>query len=321
MRPRGRSRTRRGSAAAAPRRAAPPAGRGAGRARSKRCRRRGGRRRARCRRRLGPGPPGSGRGRQLPTSRVPRPSSGPAARARGSRGRLRARAHTLPPVSRPQSCSAFSLALGEPLRATAPEASSWLLVEQPGPWGRDALDLGALARGERPGVGATVERPLYLVCTNSRRDACCARLGRPLVAALAETYPGRVWECSHLGGHRFAPNLVCLPDGLWFGRSEAAVAAEYERGRVALEHLRGRSSFPAAVQAADYFVREREGLRDVDDLALEGCAGDEGTLRGTGGRRFHVRLRQDLADSPRPLSCGDEKHDRPVVWSLVEMAS
>ena len=290
-------------------------------------------------------------------------------------------------MSRPQSCSAFSLALGEPLRATAPEASSWLLVEQPGPWGRDALvesgleqavgeelqrrtkelgikalllkrpgrsapvrrrcflgssrqgatfleevaldspadllalDLGALARGERPGVGATVERPLYLVCTNSRRDACCARLGRPLVAALAETYPGRVWECSHLGGHRFAPNLVCLPDGLWFGRSEAAVAAEYDRGRVALEHLRGRSSFPATVQAADHFVREREGLRGVDDLTVEAHAGDEVTLRGTDGRRFHVRLRQDLADSPRPLSCGDEKHDRPVVWSLVEMAS
>ena len=137
----------------------------------------------------------------------------------------------------------------------------------------------------------------------------------------AGTYPGRVWECSHLGGHRFAPNLVCLPDGLWFGRSEAAVAAEYERGRVALEHLRGRSSFPATVQAADHFVREREGLRGVDDLTVEAHAGDEVTLRGTDGRRFHVRLRQDLADSPRPLSCGDEKHDRPVVWSLVEMAS
>lgn len=286
-----------------------------------------------------------------------------------------------------QPCSALSLALGEPLHATASEASSWLLVEQPGPWGHDALvesrlegqvaaelqrrakvlgvkvllvkppgrravgprrcflgssrqgsayleelelddpagllelDLERLAAGERLGLGAPIESPLYLVCTNSRRDACCARLGRPLAATLAGTYPGRVWECSHLGGHRFAPNLVCLPDGILLGRAGPEAAAEYERARISLEHLRGRTSFAPPVQAADSFVRQQEGLAGVDDLLLEEHDADEVTLGSRDGRRFRVHVQMEEADPPRPVSCGEEKLERPAVWSLVELAT
>jgi hypothetical protein len=295
-------------------------------------------------------------------------------------------------VSRPGSCSALSLALGEPLFATASEASAWLLVEQPGPWGHSALvesgldpevgaelqaraktlgikallvkqagsrrgegrcflgrsdqgasfleevrlddsrdllslDLEALARGEG-GHGRRVEGAFYLVCTNSRRDACCARLGRPVAAALAEERPGRVWECSHLGGHRFAANLVCLPDGLWYGRvtptDAGPIVSAYERGQIVLGHLRGRSSLPAAAQAADHFVRERKALTGLDDLAVERLDESDGetkvTLRG-GGLRFHVRARGSEAEPPRPVSCREDKLDRPVAWSLVDLTT
>ena len=180
-----------------------------------------------------------------------------------------------------------------------------------------ALPLEALADGERPGLGSSVADPLYLVCTNGLRDACCARHGRPLAKALAERYPGRVWECSHLGGHRFAPNLVCLPDGLWFGRADAAAADEYEHGRIALPLFRGRSSFPLAAQAADWFVREREGLRGVDELELDTLDGDTVTLLRNGAR-YRVRVQRQDAEPPRPFSCRDEKLERPGAWSLVE---
>ena len=189
-----------------------------------------------------------------------------------------------------------------------------------------ALDLEALARGKRPAGGRPVDGPLYLVCTNSRRDACCARLGRPVTAALDEARPGRVWECSHLGGHRFAANLVCLPDGLWLGRlspEDALVStAEYEAGRIDLPHLRGRSSLPPAAQAADYFVRSREGLLGIDDLILESLEADgaeaAANLRN-GDTRFHVRVRGTDADPPRAVSCREDKLERPVVWSLVAL--
>jgi hypothetical protein len=188
------------------------------------------------------------------------------------------------------------------------------------------FDLEAVARGERPAGGRPVDEPLYLVCTNSRRDACCARLGRPVAAALAASHPGRVWECSHLGGHRFAANLVCLPDGLWFGRvtpDDAVRATEqYEGRRIPLEHYRGRSSFPPAAQAADYYVREQTGLRGVDDLAVErievAAAETVVTLRN-GEVGYRVRVSSSEADQPRPVSCREDKLDRPAVWTLVAL--
>src|ERR687896_611014 len=87
--------------------------------------------------------------------------------------------------------------------------------------------------------------PLYLVCTHGSKDACCAVRGRPLAAALASIRPAETWECSHIGGDRFAPNLVCLPHSLFYGQvgpsDVAEVVSAYERGELSLPFLRGRS--------------------------------------------------------------------------------
>ena len=134
------------------------------------------------------------------------------------------------------------------------------------------LDLAALGRGERPGFEPVVG-PLFLVCRHGRRDVCCAERGRPLAQALAAAFPDPTWESSHVGGDRFAGNVVAFPHGLYLGRvrpDEAArVARAYSDGRVPLEHLRGRSSYPMPIQAAELALRTREGFEGVDDLALE----------------------------------------------------
>lgn len=67
--------------------------------------------------------------------------------------------------------------------------------------------------------------PVLLVCTNGRRDACCAVRGRPVAHAAHEAAPGRAWEVSHIGGHRFAPTAIHLPSGQTFGRLTPADAA------------------------------------------------------------------------------------------------
>jgi hypothetical protein len=135
-----------------------------------------------------------------------------------------------------------------------------------------------------------------------------------------------VWECSHLGGHRFAANLVCLPDGLCFGRLSPQDAlravAEYEQGRILLEHHRGRSSLVPAAQAAEHFVREQQGLRGVTDLVVESVdlagSGAAVTLRN-GELGFRVRVSSSEADPPRPVSCREDKLDRPALWELVAL--
>lgn len=63
-----------------------------------------------------------------------------------------------------------------------------------------------------------------LVCTHGNVDVACARFGNPLYEQLrrqsAVEGNFRVWRCSHFGGHRFAPTLIDLPDGRYWGHLE-----------------------------------------------------------------------------------------------------
>ena len=155
----------------------------------------------------------------------------------------------------------------------------------------DLLDLDLTAPGEPLG------HPLLLVCTHGKHDRCCARHGRPLYEALDEqAEPGWVWQSSHLGGDRFAGNVVFLPEGLYFGRvgpGEAwPVLDEYLAGRIHLDHYRGRSAYTFSEQAAERAVRDFAGLAGIDDLDLVAHEGAHVTFRA-GSRVFDVGLRPD----------------------------
>ena len=58
-----------------------------------------------------------------------------------------------------------------------------------------------------------------LVCTHGSHDTCCGTVGYPIYDRLRNEYARRqdsnlrVFRVSHLGGHRFAPNLVDMPEG------------------------------------------------------------------------------------------------------------
>ena len=69
-----------------------------------------------------------------------------------------------------------------------------------------------------------------------------------------ERWPGATWECSHVGGDRFAANLVVLPDGACYGNLDADTAVDVvsrtSQGRVDVDHLRGISTQPPVAQAA-----------------------------------------------------------------------
>src|SRR3954447_18434230 len=218
-------------------------------------------------------------------------------------------------------CAAGSLGRQEPIMATASRVRRWLLVEQPGPWGREALmdsrlddtvaralpsrarranarvvlirrpgwspsdrtraylvhsdhrsrwvrefplsepgaaldlDLQSLAETHPPTAGTPGPVSLHLVCTNGRHDPCCADLGRPVVRSLHDNEVSDVWECSHIGGDRFAANMVFLPTGIYYGRvppeKAPELVAQHDAGVIDLAYYRGRSCYQPLTQAAE----------------------------------------------------------------------
>ena len=177
----------------------------------------------------------------------------------------------------------------------------------------------------------TVDEPLLLVCTHGRHDRCCALRGRPVAAALAGRHPRTTWECSHVGGDRFAANLLVLPDGLYFGRVEAdevlALADALADGELAVDRLRGRSSLSLPAQAAQHFARARLGRPRRDDLAVGGQQGagpDQWRvhLAGSDGRPpVDVVVRYDRAGDggPHVLTCGAGEAKAAPVFRLVSL--
>lgn len=188
------------------------------------------------------------------------------------------------------------------------------------PW--DALIKGDIAAAQD--MVPELEKspvPVLLVCANSRRDICCALRGRPVAAECSARRPGRVWECSHTGGHRFAPTGVLLPYGQTFARlsSRSAVAAvdASARGEVPLELLgtaydRGRSHLTSPAQAAESLVRHQ--IQEPRLLALSTTAtpqpGRENAWRcrvsHLDGRRWDVVAVRETGGEDRPESCGKE---------------
>jgi hypothetical protein len=172
--------------------------------------------------------------------------------------------------------------------------------------------------------GAELTDPILLVCTNGKRDACCALRGRALVTALAADHGERTWECTHLGGHRFAANLVCLPDGILYGRvartDGSRLADAYVAGRLDPALLRGRSAWPAPAQVAEQALRQSRDLLGLDDVELVDATidGDRASVVLAAAGRTH---RYDLVaqrGEPRPISCRADEPERPVHWRVVD---
>jgi Sucrase/ferredoxin-like len=290
-------------------------------------------------------------------------------------------------VGVPDRCAPSAERRGDQMHGTASPVPRWLLVEQPGPWGRDALveselddrvarTLAARAAHarvrvvliRRPGRSGRADRrrwalvdsrpgrescwwgewsaatdllelpldgpltttpttaPVYLVCAHGRHDACCAIRGRPVAATLAATRPGATWECSHVGGDRFAANLVVLPHGLYYGHvtppAAARLAGLYESGRVDPTWLRGRSSIPLPVQAAQHYARLAFAEDRLDALhPLDAQRLDERTWKvwlAADPEPALVTVRAGAA-VPARLTCSSRRAEPARIWELVSL--
>lgn len=193
-----------------------------------------------------------------------------------------------------------------------------------------AWDFPAIASGSLPALEGTAPPALMLVCTQGGRDACCARIGRPLIERLLQTADQAtsecIWEASHIGGHRFAPTVLALPTGAVHGRLDTEQAVRVLEatlaGEVELAGLRGRSGLGPAAQAAEIAVRERHGERDAFALTVEMPIIDAArayvAVSHQDGRTWSVEVHQVALPSPRPESCGSEPR-LGKAWQVVSV--
>ena len=249
-------------------------------------------------------------------------------------------------------CATLSRALGEPMFGTASRVRGWVLLEQAGPWGREAVlesrldrDLAAALDRHADAAGARlllIRRPgrgdggkgRCFIAHSGRRDPWAEGrvLDDPaelLALALAATVGERTWECSHVGGDRFAANLVCLPHGHYFGRvgpqDAPRVVGRYEREVIDLDHYRGRCSDPPVVQAAEWYARRRTGLTGRDELAVVGGRRLDEQVWATSftapeGGRLRVVVRAARTAAPRPLTCSSTRPEPPLhTYTLLEL--
>ncbi len=170
-------------------------------------------------------------------------------------------------------------------------------------------------------AGTLVDHPLFLVCTHGKHDRCCARYGRPLYDAVREQVePGWAWQSSHVGGDRFAGNLVVLPDGAYYGRVEPAeswpVIEAALSARVHLPCYRGRSLHGFAAQAAEIVVREESGITGVPDVQVVRCeSAGEGWRADVEAERvvYEVLVRREEGEATH-LTCSTTKLSRPSTY-------
>ncbi len=173
--------------------------------------------------------------------------------------------------------------------------------------------------------GTTCSDPVVAVCAHGKHDQCCAVRGRRAVADIAAEYPEFTWECSHLGGDRFAATMLVLPVGLCYGRVDLADSPNLVRlyldGRLDNAYLRGRTSIPHAAQAAQYFAREAFGDDRIDALAPLHVDREEHTIRvvlDADPSALIVILRERLSD-PLLSQCAARIAGRVRTFELASL--
>ena len=175
--------------------------------------------------------------------------------------------------------------------------------------------------------GSLSTDPLVAVCAHGKHDQCCAVRGRSACKAIAANYPDFTWECSHLGGDRFAATMLLLPEGLCYGRVDSTDSVDlvrlYLEGRLDNRFLRGRTSLPHAVQAAQYFAREANGDDHIASLAPLDVDHEEGRTRvmlsGESGP-IEVCLNEEKSE-PLLSQCHAHGPGRVRIFTLASITS
>lgn len=189
------------------------------------------------------------------------------------------------------------------------------------------LDIPSIVAGTTREKSLVRTDPLVLVCTNGRRDRCCARHGFPIYQAMSLQAGLDVWQTSHLGGHRFAATAVVLPYGAMYGRISTADVASLIKavraGWLYMPAYRGRSCHEPCIQAADYLLRSESGSSELGHFVLYGveATGPDQwrvTFAATDGTQHTLHISRHHSDTLRLESCSAQSLNPFNYYRLLE---
>ena len=196
------------------------------------------------------------------------------------------------------------------------------------------IDVAEIASGGLvPDAASVHTEPLFLICTNGKRDQCCSKFGLPVYQAMNNVAANNsgfsaesVWQTTHTGGHRFAATMVCLPEGVLFGwvepsEAEVLMRAYQSHQLYQLNRYRGRSCYGPAVQAADYHLRQELQIAQIDGIELIHAEADDATADGhQRSSQWTVQLRNRTDGQIHHLSIESRPSSKPLFQSCLKEA-
>lgn len=179
----------------------------------------------------------------------------------------------------------------------------------------DLLNISVLDILDGYAEGQLTQEKLMLVCTNGKRDRCCAKFGLPIFQEFLQHPFISTWQTTHIGGHRYAPTAVTFPTGIVYGYLDKTVVGRtalfIDDDRIRLSHYRGRTGMPGPLSAADHLLRTELGLDGVNDvLPIEHhIDGDVWTgIFEAEGEPYEVVIRATMSE---PVRVGCTKPPKP----------
>ncbi len=171
--------------------------------------------------------------------------------------------------------------------------------------------------------------PFFLVCSNGNKDKCCAKFGFP-VYKFFESFNAdvNVWECSHVGGDRFAANVVVMPFGIYYGHVSVEdvghILVRTLLRKIYKNKFRGLSRRSFYEQAIECYLREHLQNYDIDfeiHTHLLHHEGDRYSVDVTTSNNGHyeVDLKREKIDYPHLLTCKATKQESLSKFRLEKL--
>lgn len=173
--------------------------------------------------------------------------------------------------------------------------------------------------------------PFFVVCTNGKKDKCCSKFGFPVFKFFENCPDGLpVWECTHVGGDRFAANAVCMPFGIYYGRiwveNVEDIISHTKDEKIFLPNYRGISRLSFFEQAVEYYLREHLNNYDInfpikifnkrqqDDLITVNVS-----THSSGS--FEIILKKEIIEYPHLLTCTSHHPENIVKYKAESIAA